>query len=354
MDEPNDSKRNPTMEFVGLDVGKDTTAICVKDVQGKVLAQATAGTCPAAIFEALRMHCDCPERIVLETGSQSGWLHRELVKRGLPVVLVDARQAHAVMKLQHNKTDSNDAALLADLARTGFYRGVAAKSTAAHEVRALLKARDLLVRQRRDIDNTIRGLLRSFGLRLPKGKGRFVQRVEEQIAGRPELTQIGEALLATRSVLVKSLQRLDDSVEERAQHSPVCRLLMTAPGVGPVTALAFAATIDDPSRFSSSQSVGAYVGLTARRYQSGTIDITGRISKMGDAMIRRYLYEAAQALMCLVRRACPLKTWARKLKKRIGHKKACVAVARKLAVVLHRMWHTGEAFRWPSKAEVVA
>jgi transposase len=341
-------------EYVGLDVGKDTTAICVKDEGGRTLAQATAETCPNAIFETLRAHCDCPERIVLETGCQGGWLYRELTRRGLPVVLVDARQAHAVMKLQHNKTDANDAALLAELARTGFYRGVAAKSSAAHEARAMLKARDLLVRQRRDLDNTIRGLLRSFGLRLAKGKGRFVLRVQELVDDRPELARIVEPLLSTRALLLTSLQRLDDCVQEKADKSSVCRLLMTVPGVGPVTALAFAATVDDPSRFTSSRSVGAYVGLTMRRYQSGTIDVTGRISKMGDPMVRRYLYEAAQNLMCLVRRACPLKTWANKLKKRVGHRKACVALARKLAVVLHRMWRTGEAFRWSGGVEVAA
>ena len=341
-------------EFVGLDVSKDTTAICVKDASGRVLAEMSVETCPQAIFEALRAHCECPERIVLETGSQSGWLQRELANRGLPAVLVDARQAHAVMKLQHNKTDANDAALLAELARTGFYRGVATKSVAAHEARALLKARDLLVRQRRDIDNTIRGLLRSFGLRLPAGKGRFVLRIKALVGDRPELAQVVEPLLSGRAALIAALEQLDDHVEEQAKRSPTCRLLMTAPGVGPVTSLAFAATIDDPTRFSRSQSVGAYVGLTARRYQSGKIDVSGRISKMGDAMIRRYLYEAAQNLMCVARRACPLKSWANKLKKRLGHKKACVALARKLAVVLHRMWLTGEPFRWPSKAEAVA
>src|SRR5262245_14294128 len=175
-------RRVATMtEYIGLDVGKETTAICVKDAGGRVLAETSVETCPRTIFEALRTHCECPERIVLETGSQSGWLQRELMKTGLPVVLVNAHQAHAVMKLQHNKTDANDAALLAELARTGFYRGVVAKSVAAHETRALLKAHDLLVRQRRDLDNTIRGLLRSFGLRLLTGKGRFILRVKSLI-----------------------------------------------------------------------------------------------------------------------------------------------------------------------------
>ncbi len=136
-------------------------------------------------------------------------------------------------------------------------------------------------------------------------------------------------------------------MQERAAQSPACRLLMTAPGVGPVTALAFAATIDDPARFANSRSVGAYAGLTARRNQSGEMDWSGRISRHGDAMLRSLLYEAASSLLTVVRKAHPLKDWARRIKKRSSHKKACVALARKLAVILHKMLASGEAFRWP-------
>jgi transposase len=319
------------------------------DKDGKILARGKAATDPAALFEAVREHCLCPERIVLETGTLSGWLARELCRRGLPVEVIDARQAHAVMKLQHNKTDANDAVLLAEIARTGFYRPVAVKSETAQEGRILLKARAHLVRRRRDTENTIRGLLASLGLRFPKGSGKLAGRVRAVLAARPELSPAIDPLLCAAAALGREIERLDKAVMIRAKGDPACRLPMTAPGVGPVVALAFAATIDDAERFAKSRAVGPYVGLTSRRWQSGEMDYSGRISKHGDAMLRALLYESANSLLTVVRRAHPLKDWARRVKKRTSHKKACVALARKLAVVLHRMLITGEAFRWPEK-----
>jgi len=336
-------------EYVGLDVSKEETAFCVKDLAGKVLARGKVATDPAALFEALKAHCLCPERIVLETGTLSGWLARELGRLGLAVDVIDARQAHAVMGLQHNKTDANDAALLAEIARTGFYRGVAVKSEAAQEARILLKARCHLVRQRRDTENTIRGLLATLGIRFPRGSGKLAGRVREALEDAPGLRLMIEPLLSSVAALGRELGRLDEAVTARAKSAPACRLLMTVPGVGPVTALAFAATIDDPARFAKSRTVGAYMGLTSRRWQSGEMDYSGRISKHGDAMLRSLLYEAANSLLTVVRRAHPLKDWARRIRKRTSHKKACVALARKLAVILHRMLITGEAFRWPEK-----
>ena len=146
------------VEYVGLDVSKEETAYCVMDRAGKVLARGKAATDPGALFEALKEHCLCPERIVLETGTLSHWLVRGLRGLGLAVEMIDARQAHAVMKLQHNKTDAGDAELLAEIARTGFCRKVAVKSEDAQGDRIVLKARSHLVGQRRDIENTIRGL----------------------------------------------------------------------------------------------------------------------------------------------------------------------------------------------------
>ena len=341
-------------EYVGLDVSKEETAFCVKDAAGKVLARGKVATDPDALFEALKAHCLCPERIVLETGTLSGWLARELGRLGLSVDVIDARQAHAVMRLQHNKTDANDAELLADIARTGFYRGVAVKSEAAQEARILLKARAHLVRQRRDTENTVRGLLATLGIRFPKGSGKLAGRVREALEDAPELRLMIEPLLSSVAALGRELGRLDEAVMARADSAPACRLLMTVPGVGPVTALAFAATIDDPARFAKSRTVGAYMGLTSRRWQSGEMDYSGRISKHGDAMLRSLLYEAANSLLTVVRRAHPLKDWARRIRKRTSHKKACVALARKLAVILHRMLITGEAFRWPEKQTAAA
>ena len=255
------------------------------------------------------------------------------------------------MKLQHNKTDAGDAELLAEIARTGFCRAVAVKSEVAQAVRILIKARAHLVRQRCDTQNTIRGLLGSLGLRFPKGSGKLAWRVRTALAARPELKATFEPLLSCVEALKREIARLDEVVVARAQAAPACRLLMSVPGVGPVTALAFAATIDDPNRFAKSRTVGAYLGLTTRRYQSGEMDYSGRISKHGDAMVRSLLYEAANSMLTVVRKAHPLKDWARRIRRRSGHKKACVALARKLAVILHCMLTTGELFRWPEKKE---
>lgn len=336
-------------EYVGFDVSKEETAFCVKGLDGTVLARGKVATDPEALFEALREHCLCPERIVIETGTLSAWLARALRKLGMAVEVIDARQAHAVMRLQHNKTDAGDAELLAEMARTGFCRPVSVKSAAAQEDRILLKARAQLVRQRRDTQNTIRGLLGSLGLRFAKGSGKLSGRVRAALEARSDLTVMIEPLLSSVAALECEIERLDKAVMARAKSDPACRLLMSAPGVGPVTALAFAATIDEPTRFAKSRTIGPYVGLTSRRWQSGEMDYSGRISKHGDAMLRSLLYEAANSLLTGARRAHPLKDWARRIRKRSSHKKACVALARKLAVILHKMLISGEAFRWPQQ-----
>jgi transposase len=342
------------VEYVGLDVSKEETTYCVKSGEGRVLARGKAASDPDALFEAMKEHCLYPERIVVETGTLSHWLVRGLRERGLRVDLIDARQAHGVMKLQHNKTDANDADLLAEIARTGFCRPVWVKSEAAQELRVLLKARAHVVRQRRDTENAIRGLLASLGHRFAKGVGKFASRVGAIVEAHPELGAAIDPLLATRASLAAALDELTGEVLARAKTDPACRLLMTAPGIGAVTALAYASTIGDAGRFAKSRSVGAYLGLTSRRHQSGEMDYSGRISKHGDAMLRGLLYEAANSLLTVVRRAHPLKDWARRVKKRTSHKKACVALARKLAVILHRMLITGELFRWPAKEKGAA
>ncbi len=340
-------------EYVGLDVSKEETSFCVKDAAGAVLARGTAPSDPAALFEALKAHCQCPERIVLETGTMSAWLARGLARLGLPAQVIDARQAHAVMRLQHHKTDAGDAELLAEIARTGFCRKVAVSSEAAQEMRVLLKARAHLVRQHRASQNTLRGLLASLGLRFAKGKSRLEARVNAALEDRPDLRPAIAPLLSATASLKREIARLDKAVLERARTDERTRLLMSAPGVGAVTALAFAATIDAPDRFARSRAVGAYLGLTPRRFQSGAMDYTGRISRHGDGLLRSLLYEAASVLLTRVRRAHPLKEWAHRIRKRTSFKKACVALARKLAVILHRMLITGEAFRWPQTEEAV-
>ncbi len=341
-------------EYVGFDVSKEETAFCVKDAAGKILSQGKALSDPRSLFDALREHTLCPKRIVLETGTLSGWLARELCGMGMPVDVIDARQAHAVMKLQHNKTDANDAVLLAEIARTGFCRPVSVNSEASQKQRILIKARRHLVGQKRATENAIRGFLCALGIRFAKGSGKLAGRVRAALQERPDLAAAIEPLLAAAEALKSQIKRLDEDVVAEAKGSPACRLLMTVGGVGPITALAFAATIDEPRRFVKSRNVGAYFGLTSRRFQSGEMDYSGRISKHGDSLLRSLLYEAANSLLTVVRRAHPLKDWARRIRKRSSHKKACVALARKLAVIMHRMLITGEAFRWPHMEEAAA
>ena len=337
-------------EYVGLDVSKEDTSFCVMDVAGKVLSRGKVPSDPEALFAVLKRHTLCPERIVLETGTLSNWLARGLQAYGLPVEVIDARQAHAVMKLQHNKTDAKDAKLLAAIARTGFCRPVAVPSAASQEQRILIKARRHLVDQRRDTQNAIRGFLTSLGLRFPRGSGKLAERVEMALSARPDLAPLIEPLLASAEAQKQEIERLHQVIKARTKESEACRLLMTIPGVGDNTALAFVATIDDATRFTSSRAVGPYLGLTTRRYQSGEMDYTGRISKHGDALLRSLLYEAANSLLTVVKKSHPLKDWARRIKRRSSHKKACVALARRLAVIMHAMLLSGEPFRWPAPA----
>ena len=336
-------------EYVGLDVSKEETSFCVKDGAGRILARGKTLSDPDSLFEAMRDHTLCPERIVLETGTLSNWLARGLRGRGLPVDVIDARQAHAVMKLQHNKTDANDAVLLAEIARTGFCRPVSVGDEADQKHRMLIKARRHLVGQRCATENTMRGLLGSMGIRFPRGSDKLADRVRAVLETRPDLKAMIEPLLASAAAQRQQIKLLDEEIVVRARGCAAAQLLTTVPGVGPMAALTFAATIGDPDRFVNSRAVGVYLGLTSRRNQSGEMDYSGRISKMGDSLLRSLLYEAANVLLTVVRKAHPLKDWARRIRGKTSHKKACVALARKLAVIMHRMLATGEAFRWPEK-----
>ena len=337
-------------EYVGFDVSKEETAFCVKNDAGATVVAGKVATDPAALFAAVREHCPSPARVVMETGTYSGWLAREMEALGQAVDVVDARRVHAVLRLQTNKTDAKDAALPADIARTKFCPAVSVKRAWDANTQALLRARGLMVRQRRDAENTVRGILGSAGIRLSKGSGRFSARVREAVMDTP-LQEAVEPLLVSLAQTLHSLKALTRQVEARARASKACRLSMTAPAVGPMTAVALVANLGDAKRFADSRSVGAYVGLVPRRRQSGEMDWTGRISRHGDPGVRSLLYECAACLLTRVKRGHPLKDWARRLRKRSGFKKACVALARRLAVILHRMLVSGEPFRWPDAAE---
>jgi transposase len=339
--------------YVGLDVSLKETSICVVDRSGEVVCESVVASEPEAIAGFVKSKAPDAVRIGLETGPTTTWLWTELRALGLPVICIDARHAKAALSMQVNKSDRNDALGLARIMQTGWYKEVRVKSLDSHAVRALLNSRALLVKIKRDLANQVRGLLKNLGLVVGRAKGHaFTVRAEALIADRPDLAAAIGPLLKAREGVERQLADLDRKVLALARNDEQVRWFMTVPGVGPVTALAYRAAIDDPRRFKRSRSVGAYVGLTPRRYASGEIDWSGRISKCGDAMLRTYLFEAAGVLLTRVHKWCALKAWGLRLAKRTSLRKAKVAVARKLAVILHRMWIEGTRFQWSTKEEV--
>ena len=333
--------------YAGIDVSLKESSICVVDYKGKIVREAKVLSEPDALVQFFSELGLPLTQIGLEAGPLSQWLHAGMVKAGLPVVLLETRHVKAALSAMIVKTDRKDARGIAQLLRMGWYRPVHCKSLLAQEVRALLAGRKLLQNKLLDIELSIRGLLRGFGLKMGKvSQSRFAARVEELIAGHAMLEQVIGTMLAAREALRAEFNRLHRAVLAIAKKDGVCQRLMTAQGVGPLTAITYQAAVDDPTRFAKSKAVGAHFGMTQKRYQSGETDVHGRISKVGDATVRAVLYEAANALLTRSQRFSSLKNWGLNVAKHRGMKRAKVAVARKLAVILHRMWVDETDFRW--------
>ena len=317
--------------YVGLDVSLKLTAICIVDRTGKIQREGVVHSDPEAIAAFIKSNAPHVARIGLETGATSTWLWTELNRLGLPVICIDARHAKAALKMQINKSDRNDAVGIARIMQCGWYKEVHVKDLDSHAVKALLVSRALLVKIKRDLENQVRGLLKNLGLVIgPAKMNVFALRAAELTEDRPELAAAVTPLLNARVAIEQQIADLDRKVMKLARNNAQVRHFMTAPGIGPVTALCFLATIDDPRRFRRSRSVGAYVGLTTRRFASGEIDWTGRISKCGDKMLRSYLYEAANVLLTRVAKWSALKAWGIRLAKRSGLRKAKVALPENL------------------------
>lgn len=337
-------------QYVGLDVSQRETAVCVVSETGKLIFEGKAKSDPGDLARLLRKHAPLAERIGFETGAMASWLWHELRRVGLPVVCIDARHAHAALSVRMNKSDQNDARGLAELVRVGWYREVKVKSEESQRIRSILVARARLVSMRRDIENQVRSLIKECGLLFPRAIGRqFGNQVRDLLGENHQLLSVIKPLLSIHEHICQQQSRYDDDVRHLAKSDETTRRLMTVPGVGMVTALTFRHTIDDPSRFRSASTVGAYLGLTPRRNQSGEIDTSGKISRWGDRLLRTYLFEAATVLLYRTKRWSCLKAWGMKLAKRIGMKKAKVAIARKIAVVLHCIWVDGTSFDWGAK-----
>jgi transposase len=254
---------------------------------------------------------------------------------------------HAALSARINKTDRNDARGIAQMMRVGLFKAVHVKTPASQHRRLLLTSRKLLQRKIYDIENDLRGSLRNFGLKVGVvGAVKFEDRIRELVADHPLVAAIVGPLLEARAALRTQFAKLHRMLLELVRTDPICRRLMSAPGVGPIVALTFRTCVDNPARFSRSKCVGAHYGLTPRLYQSGEVARTGRISRCGDVMLRSSLYEAALVVLTGRGRWNPLKAWGIAVARRRGMQKAIVAVARKLAIVLHRMWRDNTDFRW--------
>ncbi len=334
------------MFYVGLDVSIARTAVCIMDATGKIVLERSVASTPEAITAIVRASGESVERIGLEAGINSAWIARGLDEARLPVIVIDATHAAAALKTGfRNKTDKNDARGIADLMRVNKFRVVSVKSVAAQRDRALLTVREQLRRQSLDARNIIWSILQVEGLKPPKLSSPPFQVLVTQSLDDEALAPLLGPLVAVVEHIDSQVAALDKAIAGRAKASAACRRLMTVPGVGPLVALTYAAGVDDPARFSDSRTVGAHFGLTPRRFQSGEMDWSGGISRAGDAGVRRALYQAANVLIHHSRGWCALKSWAVRLAKRRGLGKAKVALARKLAVVMHKMWTTGEDYR---------
>jgi transposase len=331
--------------YAGIDVSLELSSVCVVDAAGRIVREAKVASEPDALiawFCGLGIEV---ARVGLEAGPLSQWLYAAMREAGLAVELLETRHVRDAFKAMPVKTDRKDARGIAQLMRLGWFRPVHCKSAPAQETRALLTARKLLQSKRLDVEMSLRGVLRGFGLKVgPTTARSFPIRVRELVEGHPTLTAVAEALLAARDALGTQLRALEKRLRDQAREDGRIRLLMTTPGVGAIVALTFVAAVDDPGRFRSSKAVGAHFGLTPRRYQSGETDVTGRISKIGDGAVRTMLYEAANIVLTRPVKGSALKSWAARIATRAGMRKAKVALARKLAVVLHRMLADGTPF----------
>jgi transposase len=341
--------------YAGLDVSLELTSVCIVDAQGGIVGEAKVPSDPEALVRYFRSLEHRIARIALEAGPLSQWIHAGLTFAGFETVLLETRHVKAALSAMTVKTDRRDARGIAQLLRLGWYRSVHAKSASAQEVRSLLTARKLMQGKLLDIESGIRGMLRGFGLKVGSvSRGRFEMRVRELAAGQPILETVIGAMLAARTALETEFKRLHRALLGIVRADPVCRQLMSVPGVGAIVAITFKSGVDNPTRFRRSRDVGPHFGLTPRKYQSGEVDVTGSISKVGDRMVRTALYEAASVMLTRTVRFSGLKAWAMAVARRRGTKKARVALARKLGVILHRMWVDGTNFRWSNETAAIA
>jgi transposase len=341
--------------YAGIDVSLELSSVCVVDAQGKIVKEAKVSSEPEALVSFFKGLGFPMKRIGLEAGPLSQWLHAGLVQARFETVLLETRHVKAALSAMTVKTDRKDARGIAQLLRMGWFRAVHAKSIGSQEVRALLVARKQLLGRLVDVELSIRGILRGFGLKVgPVTRNGFEARIRELVTGQATLERIATAMLSARAALKAEYEELHKAVLAIVREDVVCRRLMTVPSVGPLVAITYKSAMDDPSRIAKSKAAGALFGLTPKKYQSGEKDVTGGITRTGDEMVRTALYEAANVLLSRITRFSKLKRWGMDVAKRRGSKRAKVALARKIAVILHRMWVDGTTYRWAAAEPIAA
>src|SRR5580700_4441366 len=301
--------------YAGIDVSLECSSVCVVDAGGKIVREAKVASEPEALIAWFRSSGFALERIGLEAGPLSQWLFAALKAAGFAIELLETRHVRKAFEAMPVKSDRNDARGIAQLMRLGWFRPVHCKSMGAQEVRAMLTARKLVQSKLHDVENSLRGILRGFGLKVGETTEReFAGRIEELAAGHPHLQVIAKALLAVRAMLRKEFAAFEKQARAMSRSDMRARLLMSTPSVGPIVALTYASAIDDPGRFKSSKQAGAHYGLTPKKYQSGETDYTSRISKIGDSSVRTALYEAAHIMLTKPVKGCSaLKSWAMRI-----------------------------------------
>jgi transposase len=342
--------------YAGIDVSLECSSVCVVDANGRIVREAKVLSEPEALIDWFRSLGFDLARIGLEAGPLSQWLYAAMKKVGLAVELLETRHVSDAFKAMPVKSDRNDARNIAQLMRLGWFRPVHCKSMGAQEIRAMLTARKLIQAKLQDIENSLRGILRGFGLKVGKTTKRsFAARISELVGGHPALEVIATATLAVHMVLLREFNGFEKRMRAMSLLDAKARLLMSTPAVGPIISLTYASAIDDPSRFASSKRAGPLFGLTPKKHQSGETDYSGRISKNGDAAVREALYEAAHIILTKPIKGCAqLKSWAMRIARRAGMNKAKVALARKLAVIMLRMLKDNMPFNPAAKAIAAA
>lgn len=337
--------------YAGLDVSMNITFICIVNEKGKVIKELESASTPESIDSFLSGTELKIEKVGLESGCLTHYLKKGLKKRGYEVVGMESHKMAAILATIINKTDKNDARGIADALRVGHYKECIHRSDEAVETRTILHGRKTIVEGRTHTITSIKGHLKVYGIKLGKGSGKkFREKVESAIAElKPKVQKVIQSLLNILDTYEEELEDVDQVVKDAGKENEGVKLLQTIDGVGPITALAFVAEVDDPKRFEDSKDVAAYIGLTPTQYSSGEIQRQGGISKKGSKHTRCLLVEAATTLLTRCKTWSKIKAWGLKLMKKIGKKKAKIAVARKLAVIMHRMLITGKSFERSSK-----